>query len=69
MELSFADLSVSLGDRSVLHGISAAFRPGRVTAILGPNGSGKSTLVKTLAGLLDADRGQVRLGTRHLRQR
>jgi iron complex transport system ATP-binding protein len=66
MELSFSDLSVSLGARNVLHGIAAAFQPGRVTAILGANGSGKSTLVKTLAGLHDADRGHVRLGQRHV---
>ncbi|MBO9621118.1 MAG: ABC transporter ATP-binding protein [Sphingomonas sp.] len=66
MELSVSDLAVSLGARRVLEGVSAAFRPARVTAILGPNGSGKSTLVKTLAGLLDADAGQVRLDTRQL---
>lgn len=64
MELIVQDLGVSLGTRPVLHGIDARFRPGRLTAILGPNGSGKSTLVRTLAGLLDADAGQVRLGNR-----
>ncbi|GAA0738260.1 ABC transporter ATP-binding protein [Sphingomonas sp. ABOLD] len=62
MELSVSDLAVSLGKRRVLHGIDAVLRPGRVTAILGPNGSGKSTLVRTLAGLLDPDTGQVKLG-------
>jgi iron complex transport system ATP-binding protein len=64
MELSVAGLDVSLGARRVLQGVTASFRPGRVTAILGPNGSGKSTLVKALAGLLDADAGDVRLGNR-----
>ncbi|WP_448661814.1 ABC transporter ATP-binding protein [Sphingomonas sp. CJ20] len=64
MELSVSDLSVSLGKRSVLRGVAARFRPGRVTAILGANGSGKTTLVRALAGLVDADRGQVRLGSR-----
>ncbi len=62
MELSVSDLAVSLGKRRVLHGLDAVLRPGRVTAILGPNGSGKSTLVRTLAGLLDPDAGQVKLG-------
>lgn len=64
MELSVRDLAVSLGRRRVLEGVTAAFQPGRVTAILGPNGSGKTTLVKTLAGLLDPDAGFVRLGAR-----
>lgn len=62
MELSVADLSVSLGKRQVLHGLDAVLRPGKVTAILGPNGSGKSTLVRTLAGLLDPAAGKVKLG-------
>ncbi|NIJ19506.1 iron complex transport system ATP-binding protein [Sphingomonas naasensis] len=66
MELSVSDLAVSLGNRQVLRGVAAAFRPGRVTAILGPNGSGKSTLVRTLAGLLDADAGHVRIDGRHI---
>jgi iron complex transport system ATP-binding protein len=66
MDLSFTDLSVSLGHRKVLRGVSAAFKPGRVTAILGPNGSGKTTLVKTLAGLLEPDGGKVKLGSQML---
>lgn len=62
MDLSVTDLVVRLGERTVLDGVGARFRPGRVTAILGANGSGKTTLVKTLAGLLGADAGQVMLG-------
>lgn len=64
MALRADHLAVSLGGRRVLEGVSAALRPGRVTAILGPNGSGKSTLVKALAGLIEVDAGQVRLGDR-----
>ena len=64
MDLSIDKLAISLGNRRVLHGIDAVFRPGKVTAILGPNGSGKSTLVRALAGLLDSDAGHVRLGGR-----
>jgi len=64
MDLSIDNLAVTLGNRKVLHGIDAVFRPGKVTAILGPNGSGKSTLVRALAGLADADAGSVRIGGR-----
>jgi iron complex transport system ATP-binding protein len=66
MDLSVTDLSVSLGNRRVLAGVTARFQPGRVTAILGPNGSGKSTLIRSMAGLLEADGGHVRLGQRYL---
>lgn len=64
MELSVRDLDVTLRGRRVLHGVGADFAPGRITAVLGPNGSGKTTLVKSMAGLIEIDGGQVRLGER-----
>jgi iron complex transport system ATP-binding protein len=64
MDLSFDSLTVSLAGRPVLHDVTAAFRPGRVTAILGPNGAGKSSLVKAAAALIPASAGSVRLGGR-----
>lgn len=39
---------------------------GRTTALIGPNGSGKSTVCSVVAGLLDAENGQVVLGGRVL---
>lgn len=44
-----------------LSGVSAALRPGQVTAICGPNGAGKSTLLSCLAGLLAPETGVVML--------
>ena len=41
--------------------VTAAFEPGKVTAICGPNGAGKSTLLGCLAGLLRPGSGQVML--------
>jgi iron complex transport system ATP-binding protein len=38
----------------------------RVTCIVGPNGSGKSTLLRLAAGILQPDRGAVRLDGRTL---
>jgi iron complex transport system ATP-binding protein len=45
-----------------LGAVSAAFEPGRITAICGPNGAGKSTLLQCLAGLIEPGRGEVLLG-------
>lgn len=52
-------ISLSLGGRRLLDGVSAAIRPGRVTAIIGPNGAGKSTLLACLAGLRQPDAGTL----------
>ena len=65
--LSAESLSVRLGDKAVLSGVSAAFAPGLVTAIVGPNGAGKSTLLDILAALRKPDAGQVTLAGRALR--
>ena len=45
----------------ILHGISCAMMPGRMTALIGPSGSGKSTALLCLAGLETATSGRVRL--------
>lgn len=61
-ELAVNSLSMCLGGARILGGITARFRPGRVTAVLGPNGAGKSTLLACLAGLRQPDSGEVTLG-------
>lgn len=65
--LSAANLSVRLGDKTVLDGVGAVFAPGLVTAVVGPNGAGKSTLLDCLAALRKPDAGQVALDGRALR--
>ena len=45
----------------ILHGISCAMMPGRMTALVGPSGSGKSTALLCLAGLEAATSGRVRI--------
>lgn len=58
MALTLDRVSLDLGARRVLDGVSMAFAPGRVTAILGPNGAGKTSLLRVAAGLVAA-RGDV----------
>lgn len=65
--LSADNLSVRLGDKTVLNGVGAVFAPGLVTAVVGPNGAGKSTLLDCLAALRKPDAGQVALDGRALR--
>ena len=44
-----------------LDGLSVAIAQGTIYGILGPNGAGKTTMIRVIAGLLEADEGEVRL--------
>jgi energy-coupling factor transporter ATP-binding protein EcfA2 len=59
--LKLHEVVVRRQQREILHGISLAFEPGTVTALVGPNGAGKSTLLAVAAGDLRADAGEVSL--------
>jgi ATP-binding cassette subfamily B protein len=52
----------------VLHEVSFRVAAGGTVALVGPTGSGKSTLALLLAGLLEPERGRIRLGGRDLRE-
>ena len=59
--ITLDSVSVDLGARTVLHGVSARFAPGQLVGIVGPNGAGKSTLVRAMLGLAPLSAGTVRL--------
>lgn len=59
--LEARDLGLERGGRPVVSGLTAALRPGEITAIVGPNGAGKSSLLLALAGLLAPAAGEVML--------
>src|SRR6266536_125632 len=46
--VSIHDLTVRLGDKTILQGVNTSIRRGAITALIGPNGSGKTTLLKAL---------------------
>jgi len=66
--LEARDAVVRRGAREVLHGVSLSLREAEAVALVGPNAAGKSTLVRTLAGLLRPERGQVILQGRPVSQ-
>jgi len=57
--LQVKNLSVTLGGRKIIDGVSFDVRPEEVVAVIGPNGAGKSVLLKTLLGLLPKTAGEI----------
>lgn len=49
------------GGIHALDDVDLDFPTGRMTTLLGPSGCGKTTLLKIIAGLLDANAGEVRV--------
>ncbi|MEU2030357.1 metal ABC transporter ATP-binding protein [Nocardia amamiensis] len=54
-------VTVRYGDVLALDGVDLALDSGRVCGLIGMNGSGKSTLFKSIMGLVQPDRGTVRI--------
>jgi len=60
--LAAKDLTIRIGDRTLVDGFSNTVRRGERLGFLGPNGAGKSTLLKTLMGERNPSAGEIRLG-------
>jgi heme exporter protein A len=61
MELKANGLTCERGGRIVFRGLSLALRPGQLMQLTGPNGSGKSSLLRLVAGLNEAQAGDISL--------
>lgn len=59
--LEIENLTAGYGRGSIIRDVSLVANEGAITAIIGPNGAGKTTLVQTIAGVVEASGGTVRL--------
>ena len=59
--IEFENVSITLGGRRILSGVSFAIEQGRFVGLLGPNGAGKTTLLRSLLGLLKPESGNIRV--------
>ena len=69
MALELQKVSINVGGRALLRGLSARVAPGDVLAVMGASGTGKSSLLSWIAGTLDAPfeaSGELRLAGKSL---
>ncbi|MCC8123005.1 MAG: ABC transporter ATP-binding protein [Oscillospiraceae bacterium] len=57
--MTIKDLEKSYTGTQALRGIHLELETGKIVGLLGPNTAGKTTLLKTIAGLLRPDRGEI----------
>jgi ABC-type branched-subunit amino acid transport system ATPase component len=62
--LQVRNVDASYGTLQVLFDVSFEVRRGETLALLGTNGAGKSTILRSISGLLNPDRGVVRMNGR-----
>ena len=59
--LEIKGLTKSLGGRNILCDINLSVNSGEVFGFLGPNGSGKTTTIKLILGLLNIQKGEIKI--------
>ncbi len=65
-DIDVSELGKSYGAVRVLHDVSFTLRDGEFLTLLGPSGSGKTTTLGIIAGFVDPDHGDVRVGDRSI---
>ena len=58
--LELANVEASYGPVQALRGVSLKVERGKIVTVLGANGAGKSTILKTISGIIDPQKGQIR---------
>ena len=58
-EIKLENLKKSFGKTEVIHDLSIDVKDGELIVIVGPSGCGKSTLLRMVAGLEDANQGNI----------
>ena len=59
--LELLNVESSYGPVQALRGVSLEVPDGKIVTVLGANGAGKSTILKTISGIIDPTKGQVKL--------
>ncbi len=60
--LSVRGLTKRYGDELAVEDLSLEVAPGEILGLVGPNGAGKTTTLRSIAGILPIQHGQVLVG-------
>src|SRR5215208_2178243 len=67
--LELTGLTKRYGSLAVVKDISLAIDKGQLVCLLGPSGCGKTTTLRLVAGFLEPDGGEIRVGGRRISAR
>jgi branched-chain amino acid transport system ATP-binding protein len=67
--LEVSNIETFYGPIMAIRGVSFAVERGAIVTILGANGAGKTTILKTVAGVMDPQKGTVRFEGREIQGR
>ena len=59
--IEFDNVSLSYGNRLILDNINFNINEGQIFGMLGPNGVGKSTIFNLITGLVNPDKGKIKI--------
>lgn len=65
--ITLENVSVTMGEKTVLNGITYTFEPGKKYLIIGRNGAGKSTLLRLLKRSQEDYAGEIRINGKDIR--
>ena len=68
MELKIENLEVTLQKNKILNRVSLTVKSGELISLLGASGCGKSTMLKSIAGLLDIEKGRICLDEKEIQK-
>ena len=67
--LELANVEASYGPVQALRGVTLSVPKGKIVTVLGANGAGKSTILKTISGIIDPSKGQVKFDGHEIQSR
>lgn len=68
MSLHINNLTKKFGDQTALNSINIEINNNEIIGLLGPNGAGKSTLMKSVAGVLKIEEGEIIFNGKDIRE-